>query len=131
MKVKGLNGKSYFWRCKGIDWEGKSRSNLQKECKAILGLYWNGDVVAEEQNVPGTKMKFDFVNFSKKIVLEVSGGQHFTYNKHFHKNNIFEFVGSLGRDQKKRDFAEKNGFTFVEVKTPEELNRVLLELSKI
>lgn len=130
MKVKGLNGKEHTFRCKGIDWQAKSKSILQKKCKDLIASYWAGDIVAEEQSMPGTKMHFDFVNFSKKVILEVMGEQHYKYNKFFHNKNIFNYVSSKQRDEKKKRFAELNGFTFLEVKTPEELNRVLLEMSK-
>lgn len=126
MRVKGLTGKQYFWTPSGVDWNAESKSKLQKKCKALLSSYWAGDVVAEEQNMPGTKMHFDFVNFSKKVIIEVMGGQHYKYNKFFHNKNIFNFVSSKNRDAKKKDFAELNGFLFIEVKTPEELNRYLL-----
>jgi hypothetical protein len=131
MKVKGFNGKTYFWKCKGIDWQGKSRSKLQEKCKAIIALYWGGDMVGEEQCVPSSKMAFDFVNFNKKLIVEVNGDQHYKYNKFFHNKNVFNFVASKARDDKKKRFAEENGFTLIEVKTPEELNRILLELSMI
>lgn len=130
MKVKGLNGKTYFWKPKGIDWSGKSPSNLQKDCKAILANFWGNDIVAEEQNVPGTKMHFDFVNFSKKMIVESNGKQHVKYSKFFHNKNIFNFVASKERDEKKRRFAELNDFRHIEVESADELNRLLLEMDK-
>jgi len=130
MKVIGFNGKTYFWKPKGIDWNGKSLSKLQKDCKSVLANFWGNDIVAEEQNVPSSKMHFDFVNFSKKIVVECNGGQHYKFNKHFHNKNIFNFVASKARDEKKKKFAETNSFQFIEVQTAEELNRYLLEMEK-
>lgn len=127
MKVKTIKGDAYL-KVNGIDWEGKSRSKLQKSCKDILKEFWNGDIVSEEQSIPKTRLKIDFVNFSKKIILEIQGGQHFKFNKHFHNNNIFNFVDSLARDDKKEEFANLNGFIYLAVKTPSELREILITM---
>lgn len=129
MKVKGLRGQSVFWKPKLINWDKPSTaSNIQNECKKVLALYWLGDIVAEEQLLPGTKLRFDFVNFSKKIIVEVQGEQHSKLNKFFHNNNVFNFVSSLKRDEKKREFAALNNITYIEVKTVVELHKHLIEL---
>lgn len=130
MKVKCISGKGAFWKSKPIDWNGKSKSKLQKDCKSILFLYWNGDNVSEELKMPGQRLFFDFVNFHKKIIVESSGEQHFKYNKFFHNKNIFNLVASKKRDENKRKFAELNEFTFIEVKTAFELNRIMFEMNK-
>jgi hypothetical protein len=128
MKVLGLTGRTYYWSPKRINWTSKSRSDLQFKCKLILNSYWANDIISEEQVVPGTKMRFDFVNFSKKIILEINGQQHYTYNKHFHKKNIFNYTDSINRDNKKKKFALMNDFMFLEVRTPEELTKILIEM---
>ncbi len=128
MKVKKFNGQVVNWKCKGIDWAGKSPSNGQKACKAILANFWGGDVVGEEQVIPGTRLRFDFFNFSKSIGVEFHGKQHDVYTPFFHQKNIFNYVGSRERDEKKRKFCELNGFLLIEVREPEELNRALLDL---
>lgn len=126
MKVKTLKGRDYYWKPNKIDWEADSLSKFQKDCKNILAMYWLGDIVAEEQMLPGTKMHFDFVNFTKKIILECDGPQHQAFNPFFHKKNIFNFVGGLKRDEQKNKFAELNGFIMVRVKTPVELSQYML-----
>lgn len=129
MKVKSLRGQTVNWKPKLIDWEKPSTaSNIQNECKKVLALYWCTDVVAEEQLLPGTKLRLDFVNFSKKIIVEVQGEQHSKFNKFFHNNSILNFAKSLQRDEKKREFADLNGLTFIEVKTTEELHKILIQL---
>lgn len=130
MKVIGLNGRPYYMKPNLIKWTGKSRSQFQFDCKTILASFWGNDIVAEEQAMPGSKLRFDFVNFSKKIILEADGEQHSSYNKFFHNKNIFNFAKSLERDQKKVKFAEKNGFTHFAVKSTNELHRIMLELNK-
>lgn len=130
MKVKGFNNKTYFWKPKLIKWEAKSKSKLQKDCKDILALFWKLDVVGEEQNVPSSKMHFDFVNFSKRIIVEADGEQHRKYNKFFHNKNIFNFVDSMKRDELKEKFAKENNFILIRIKSANELNRALLELTK-
>lgn len=129
MKVKTLNGQTRFWKPKPINWdEACTVSIFQNECKKILAMYWVGDVVAEEQLLPGTKQRFDFVNFTKRIIVESHGEQHFKMNKFFHNNNIFNFVNGLKRDEKKRKFAELNGFKMIEVTSPTELHQIMINL---
>lgn len=98
------------------------------ECKQVLALHWLGDIVAEEQRMPGTKMKFDFVNFNKKIIIEVDGAQHEKINKFFHKGSVFQFLKAKKRDEQKEEFAKLNGFTLFRVKNKTELSKVLLDL---
>lgn len=130
MKVKTLSKKDTYWTPKKkIDWEAPSKSKLQKSCKDLLALVWQGDSVAEEQRIPSTKLSVDFVNFTKKIMVEVDGEQHRKYNKYFHNGNIFNFAASIKRDDKKEKFAELNGFQLIRVRSAKELNEVLFEIN--
>lgn len=129
MKVKGLNGKSFYLKVSPIDWLGKSASKFQFECKTVLAGFWKGDMVGEEVNMPGTKQRFDFVNVTKMIILECQGSQHDCFNKFFHNNNIFNFAKAQQKDDKKRKFAELNKFTLFEVRSVEELHRVMVEIN--
>lgn len=128
MKVKSLKGRVYYWKPNLIDWEKESASHLQMDCKQVLAQYWLGDVVAEEQRMPATKLRFDFVNFTKKIIVEIQGKQHDVFNKFFHKKNVFNFVKAMKRDELKKEFATLNEFRFIEARSKSELHQIMLDL---
>lgn len=98
-----------------IDWEKPSASDAQFKTKLFLKEYWSADRVCEEFLIPGSRLRIDFINFSKKIVLEVSGQQHEKYVKFYHKNRL-NFLSSVKRDMQKIDWVEnKIKFKFLEI----------------
>ena len=126
MKFKTLTGavrtipkvKNYL-----IDWEGKSRSQIQKATKDFLKDYWGKHVVFEEFPVAGTKMSLDFYNANKKIAIEVQGQQHTKYTPFFHGNNKYNYINQLRRDQEKQNFCEINNIQLVEIYSTDELTK--------
>ncbi len=98
-----------------IDWDGKSRSILQRTVKEILREIWGIDIVYEEFPVFGSRYSLDFYNASKCIALEVQGKQHTQYNKFFHGKNPLNFGEQLKRDDKKRHFCEINDIRLIEI----------------
>ena len=66
-----------------IDWNKKSRSKVQFAVKKFLEPFWNSQIVYEEFPVYGSRMKVDILNATKKIAIEVQGGQHNSFNKFF------------------------------------------------
>lgn len=103
-----------------IDWEGKCRSKFQLEVKQWLKTYWKSHICLEEFTVPGSRMKCDIVNMTRRIIVEVSGDQHVAFNKHFHFNSREVYLNQIKRDVAKAKWAEDNGFKFVEI-FPEDL----------
>jgi hypothetical protein len=98
-----------------IKWDDYRASKAQSAAKAFLKPYWLADQVCEEFKVPGSKLRIDIINFSKKIVVEVSGQQHEGYVKFFHKNRL-GFLKSVKRDFKKMDWVKRfMEFRFVEI----------------
>lgn len=97
-----------------VDWNGGTRSKGQTALKRFLYRYWSGDIVCEEFPVVGSKMTFDLINFSKKIIIEHQGIQHQKFVKHFHGSRVGKFLGQIKRDMKKHEWAELNGFSLVE-----------------
>ena len=110
------NAKKYL-----IDWDGKSRSKIQKSTKDFLKDYWHNQVVFEEFPVAGTKMSLDFYNANKKIAIEVQGAQHKRYTPFFHGNNKYNYINQLRRDQNKLKFCELNDIQLVEIYSLKEL----------
>jgi hypothetical protein len=101
-----------------IDWDKKSRSNLQFKAKQFLKPFWEKHIVYEEFPVFGTRMKVDIVNVTKFIAVEVNGQQHGSYNKFFH-NSRYGYFQSISRDVKKEEWLEKNGFEVITVEYDE------------
>lgn len=98
-----------------VDWNGKSRSILQRMVKDILREIWELDIVYEEFPVFGSRYSLDFYNASKCIALEVQGKQHTQYNQFFHGKNRLNFGEQLKRDGMKRDFCDTNDIRLIEI----------------
>jgi hypothetical protein len=118
MKFKTLNGKERFLKNAKkyiINWQGKSKSNIQWRVKQFLLSYWKYDVVFEEIRVVGTRLSLDIYNANKKIAIEVQGKQHQTYNPYFHGNDRRKWLSQLRRDDLKLQFCLTNGIKLVEI----------------
>jgi len=118
MKFKTLHGsekrvskiKNYL-----IDWDAKSRSNIQFQTKQFLKEYWSNHVVFEEFPVVGTRLSIDFYNASQKIAIEVQGAQHRKYVPHFHGKNKVNYIDQLRRDKQKADFCRLNKIQLIDI----------------
>jgi len=115
------NAKKYL-----INWGTNSRSKFQKNVKDFLVDYWKNDIVFEEFRIVGTRLSLDFYNANKKIAVEVQGGQHIKYVKHFHKTKL-QYLEQLKRDQKKLDFCQFNGIKLVEIYPKDVITASLFE----
>jgi len=117
-RIKSIrNAKKYR-----IDWEGESKSNIQKAVKLFLKKYWEKHIVFEEFPVAGTRLSLDFYNANKKIAIEVQGAQHTKHVPFFHGKNKYNFVNQLRRDQEKLNYCEINEIILIEVYDEKELN---------
>lgn len=97
-----------------IDWD-RVVSKPQKAVKDFLYFYWKGKIVLEEFKMPGSRFRFDIFNVTDHIIVEVSPRKvHGEFNKFFHRTRL-GYAKSIKRDVSKYDWAEKNGFTLVEV----------------
>ncbi len=103
-----------------LNWEGHFVSGPQTKVKDFLKPYWILDLVLGEFPIPGTKMRVDFINISKKIAIEVSPKSSHGFNKFFHKERVGGFLAAFKRDADKAIWLEQNGFTLVEL-TDEDL----------
>ena len=59
--------------------------------------------------------KIEIINFTKKIAIEVNGGQHYNYNKFFHANSRVNYLNSIKRDWQKTEWLEMNNFKLIEL----------------
>ena len=104
-------------RLKKIDWNKRVASDLQFSFKSFIRPYWENAIgVSEEFVIPKSGgLRIDLINFSSKVIFEISGKQHFSYCKFFHAGNPLNFAASIKRDCLKHDWAMLNGFSWGEV----------------
>lgn len=121
-KLVWKNDKKYL-----VDWDKPSRSKEQTKVKEFLKQHCPKDVIYEEYLIPGTKLKVDFLNATKKWAIEHQGkGAHNEYNPFFHKNSRANYLASFKRDVKKMKLLEMNGYTVIETYT-EDLDKLSKE----
>jgi hypothetical protein len=97
-----------------MDWSRKV-SAPQKKVSDFLLPYWSGDIVLLEFRIPGSLLRIDILNISKKIAIEVSPDSiHRNFNPFMHKNRS-EFLKKLKSDQDKINWCEKSGIFMVEL----------------
>lgn len=97
-----------------IDWD-KVVSAPQKIVSDFLYRFWGKDIVLQEFRIPNSLLRIDLFNVTKKVIVEVSPDEvHGEYNLFFHKNRL-GFLKNLKADIKKMNWAERNGFKFVEM----------------
>ncbi len=118
MKLTGLkNSRMYNIRLAdyAIDWNPpKEVSRPQGLVKQFLCPFWRTHVVAEELKIPASRCRIDLINFTRRIVIEVSPASSHSFNKFFHKNRI-NFSRAVQRDLDKQSWAERNGFQYIEL----------------
>lgn len=116
MRLLNINGRPQFKKVshRAIDWKGESKSKFQKGVKFYLHPLWYHHVVYEEFPVYGTLYTLDFFNATKKIAIEVQGGQHTKFTKYFQKSE-FDFLKQLKIDETKRKFCEMNNIQLIEI----------------
>jgi hypothetical protein len=117
MRLLNINGKLVNKNVNKyrIDWDGKSRSNLQFKFKQFFYPYWKNHIVFEEFPVYGSMMKVDLFNATKKIAIEIQGNQHESFNKFFHDNSRLKYLQSIKRDVAKSKWIEINNFKYLEL----------------
>lgn len=73
----------------------------------------------------GTRLSFDFYNSSKRVMVEVQGGQHLKYTPFFHGKAKSQFVSQIRRDNEKLKFCKLNNIPMVEIYPKDEINEDL------
>lgn len=98
-----------------VDWDDDQDSQFSAEVLDFFEPYWQHDVVCAQVPVAGSKMSYDYVNVTKRLVLECDGRQHTSFVPHFHTNRA-NFQAQVRRDFQKDDLAERNGFTMIRIR---------------
>ena len=111
-----------------VDWTGKQGSQFSQEVLELMEPYWRHDIVFAELPVAGPgRMRYDFVNLTKKIILETDGRQHDVFNNHFHQGSRINYQAQIKRDLDKDYLAELNGFKMVRIK-PDDLPKLRISV---
>lgn len=97
-----------------VKWDHQRGSVPQLNVKKFFEPYWSGHVVCEEFLVPGSRLRCDLLNFTRKIAVETHGRQHEQFVKHFHKTRS-GFTRAFTRDLIKYKWLEANGFQVIEI----------------
>lgn len=113
LDIRGKQRKVYPSKYK-VDWDSKRASEPQFRTKQFLKEFWLGDNVYEEFVIPGSRLRIDLINFSKMLAIEVSGQQHESFSKFFHKTRI-GFIKSIKRDFQKIKWLESNNISLIEL----------------
>lgn len=111
-----------------LDWDKKTRSKMQDTFKRWLRVYFPNHVIYEEVQVFGTKMSVDFLDYTAKIIYEVQGAQHQKYNSFMHGGDRMKYREQMRHDEKKREWAELNGYEFIEI-FPDRVKEIERELN--
>ena len=99
-----------------IDWEPKREvSKPQAAVKAFLRPYWKSHVVLEEFRIPGTRMRIDLINLTRRLAVEISPSGSHAWNPFFHNNDRSKFGRAIARDLSKGDWCCQNGFKLIEL----------------
>ena len=96
-----------------IDWDRRV-SGPQMKVKCFLRPYWKTHVVTEELVVPGSRLRVDLIDWTRRIAVEVSPKGTHSFNAFFHKHRI-GFSSAVGRDLDKAKWLEENGLKLVEM----------------
>lgn len=98
-----------------IRWEDDGRSKPETMVRKFLFPFWRNDVVLSEMYFPGTKLRADLVNLSKKVFIEISPDSvHLEFNQFMHGSRA-GYLKKLKADYEKMELAELNGFKFIEL----------------
>ena len=96
-----------------VDWDAIV-SRPQKFVKDFLYPYWSACIVLEEFRVPGSLLRVDLLNVSRKIAVEVSPSSTHSFNRFFHKNRP-AFGRAVGRELDKSRWLEREGYQLIEI----------------
>lgn len=132
MRVSKLNNKDRFVLVNPnyykIDWNKSGDSGLEIQFRNLVKPFWEHDLVIFQFRIPGSLLRVDFMNLTKKIAAEISGEQHFSYNQHFHKSRA-GFLSSIKRDFAKEEWIAREKYQFLEL-IQEDLDNFSLDYIK-
>jgi hypothetical protein len=125
MRVKGLDGREYPWNLTGLMVNGddtRPRSSLHLTARKLLTDMFPVSPILEEVPLPGTgNLRADFYLPHKKMMIEVHGEQHYSYNKHFHGSKT-NFLAACKRDADKKTWCNINNIKYISLPYNEDVD---------
>jgi hypothetical protein len=106
-----------------IDWDDDQDSEQSSQLADFLYPYWRHDVVCCQVPCVGTRMSYDYVNVSKKVICEFDGNQHQNFIEGFFHKSREDYKAQIKRDILKDKLAEASGFKMVRIR-PEDLSKL-------
>jgi len=98
-----------------IDWDHVV-SKPQKKVKDFVFTFWKTDVVLEEFMIPGSRLRIDLLNISKKIAIEVSpNSTHKNFNPFMHGSRASGYLKTFKSDIQKKEWIKSSGFGYVKL----------------
>lgn len=121
MKIIGLDGKIYGWELLHRNHTDRYCSWGHERARELLKELFPLDKIYEEEGLPGTKPTLfaDFIIPLRKLLIEVHGKQHYEWIPHFHATRK-EFTDAQRRDRRKREWSERNNFSYIELPDSED-----------
>lgn len=123
MYVIGFDGREH--KLKLRRGKRKSCSSYHKVARDLIKSLFPYDYFYEEVCLIGSNtnknnsLYADFFCPKLKLIFEIHGEQHYSFNSHFHKSKI-DFIRSKNKDQTKIEWAELNGIRLIELPYSEE-----------
>jgi len=128
MKVRDLNNEIQNWKLSGYVVkanDNRRRSKLHLAARDLLIETFPTVQILEEVMAPLTRSEkcfFDFYINTVKLVVEVHGQQHYSFNTLFH-TSAQDFLNQRQRDSKKREWCEYNNITYIELPYNEDIKQ--------
>ena len=128
MKVRDLNNEIQNWKLIGYVVkanDNRRRSKLHLAARDLLIETFPTVQILEEVMAPLTRSEkcfFDFYINTVKLVVEVHGQQHYSFNTLFH-TSAQDFLNQKQRDSKKREWCEYNNITYIELPYNEDIKQ--------
>jgi hypothetical protein len=97
-----------------LDFNDITGSKPEVAVKTFLKPFWSKDLVLDEFVIPGSRLRVDILNISKKVAIEVSPASTHSFNKFFH-GNIAVFAQRLKKEISKEQWCIKHGFQYIEL----------------
>jgi hypothetical protein len=123
LKVIGFDNRFYNLELKNKDINGSAGHAF---AKILLKKLFPNDNIYEEVTLRGSKkalkdhdLRSDFIIPAHKIIIEVHGEQHYKYVPHYH-NDKKDFIESIKRDNRKKEWCQLNNIKYIELQTGKE-----------
>lgn len=122
MKTIGTDGRTYVLNPtkNSREFEDENKSALHLKARNLIKKELPYSTIYEEVTLMGCKgtggvaLTADFYVPDMGLIIEVHGAQHYKFNKHFYKSEE-DFERAKKNDEIKREWAEMNGLTVIEL----------------